>query len=115
LSYSNISIAERNAIEDGYRETNKEEKLIRLRTNIRSYNAEYGWTMKWFDALNSTWLDLGPKEFGGVHIDVSTITFKHFAANNIIVRITFFDITKTYFSWKADVANDNGKIGMKKL
>ena len=72
--------------------------MIRLGTNIRSYNAENGWTMKWLDVLNSTWLDLGLKELGEVHIDDSTITFKHFAAKNIIVRTTFFDITKTYFS-----------------
>jgi len=108
-------ILDGNAIEDEYRETNEDGELIRLGINIRSYNNENGWTMKWFDALNSSWLDLGPKELGGVHVNSSSISFKHFALNDMLVRITFFDIKDDSFSWKADVSNDNGKTWDEKV
>lgn len=102
-------ILDGNAIEDEYRETNKNGELIRLGINIRSYDNENGWTMKWLDGLNSTWLDLGPKELGGVNISDSMITFKHYAVINMIVKISFYDIKDNSFSWKADVSNDNEK------
>ncbi len=104
-----------NAIEDEYRETNKKGELIRLGLNIRSYHPKKGWTMKWFDVLNSTWLDLGPKELGGVIVDDSKIIFKHYADQRIIVRITFYDITQNSFSWKADVSNDDEKTWQEKV
>ncbi len=96
------------AIEDEYYETDKEGTLIRHGTTIRLYNTEYGWSMKWIDALNSTWLDLGPPELGGVSISNTDISFKHYALDNQIVRITFFNITDNNFSWKADLSMDNG-------
>jgi len=103
------------AIEDEYRETDMEGNLIRLGINIRSYNAKGGWIMKWFDALNSSWLDLGPQELGGVDVKGSTISFKHFAENNTIVKITFYDITRNFFWWKADISNDLGETWEEKV
>ncbi|XWN37916.1 MAG: hypothetical protein ROO71_03090 [Balneola sp.] len=101
-------ILDGSAIEDEYKELDKNGDTVRHGINIRSYNDEHGWIMKWFDTINSTWLDLGPKELGGVSITDSAITFKHYAENNVIIRITFYEITEDGFSWKADLSNDNG-------
>ncbi len=65
--------------------------------------------MKWHDALNSTWLDLGTEELGGVRVTDHSIRFKHHLPPDGQVRITFSNISKNRFTWTADFSNDEGE------
>lgn len=98
------------AIADEYREMRSTGELVRFGATYRSYNSDKNtWIMKWHDALASTWLDLGPEDLGGVRVDDTSITFKHRHPPNILVRITFSDISEDRFSWRADSSTDGGE------
>ena len=62
--------------------------------------------MTWLDAMNSTWLDLGPEDLGGVQLTEKSITFKHHQPPNIIVRISFSNISENHITWQADSSTD---------
>ena len=105
-------------IADEFRQFDANGNLTQLGTTYRSYNTERGaWTMKWLDALNSIWLDLGPEELGGVEVSDTSVVFKHylpegpareFFPTQTIFRITFHDISRDSFRWKAEVSTDEG-------
>jgi|GEM_PF-3329551 hypothetical protein len=104
-------ILEGYAIMDQYKMLDTTGKLVVSGFNIRSFNSKTNsWNMKWFEALTSTWLDLGPQQLGGVEISESSITFKTQYAPDEIQRIKFFNISKAHFDWKADISNDNGRV-----
>ncbi len=104
-------ILEGYAIMDQYKMLDTTGRLVVSGFNIRSYNSKTNsWNMKWFEALSSTWLDLGPQQLGGVEISESSIIFKTQYAPDEIQRIKFFNISKTHFDWRADASNDNGRI-----
>lgn len=103
-------------IADEFRQFESDGNVIQLGRNYRAYDVERGaWAMKWLDALNGTWLDLGPEELGGVLVEDSSVVFKHhlppgpaeelFPAHTIF-RITFHKISRDGFSWRAEVSTD---------
>lgn len=103
-------------IADEFRQFGPSGELMQLGRNYRSYNSDAdAWTMRWLDALNSTWLELGPEELGGVRVTDSTVVFKHalpagpaaelFPANTLF-RITFSDISPGGFVWQAEISTD---------
>lgn len=105
------------AIADEFRQFGPAGELMQYGQNYRSYNRENGWVMKWQDALNSTWLDLGPPELGGVLFSSGMFSFKHhvppgpaaklFPAYTLF-RVRIFNISKQHFSWRAEVSMDGG-------
>jgi hypothetical protein len=104
-------------IADEVRQFGPAGELTKCGQNYRSYNTNSGWVMKWQDALNSTWLDLGPPELGGVVFSSGTFSFKHhlppgpvsklFPAYTLF-QIRIFDISQRHFSWRAEVSTDGG-------
>ncbi len=97
-------------IADEYRQIDSGGTMVRFGATYRSFDpAAGGWVMKWHDALNSTWLDLGPADLGGVEVRDDTITFKHRYPPDILVRITFSNISNDRFTWRADNSTDDGE------
>lgn len=111
-------ILDGHVIADEFRQFDANGNVTQLGTTYRSYNTERGvWVMKWLDTLNSTWLDLGPQELGGVDVTDTSVVFKHHLPEGpvrdvfpeqTIFRITFHDISRDSFSWKAEVSTDEG-------
>lgn len=97
-------------IVDEYRQIDAGGTLVRFGATYRSFDpAGGGWVMKWHDALNSTWLDLGPADLGGVDVSDDTITFMHRDPPDNLVRITFANISDDRFIWRADNSADHGE------
>src|SRR5215469_5690428 len=64
------------AIADEYQMTGSSGELIVLGQNFRVYNAPNQiWKIKWLNALDGTWWDLGPEELGGVRFDGQSVTY----------------------------------------
>ena len=97
------------AIVDEFRQIGPSGELVRFGATYRSYNKDTrAWVMRWHDALNSTWLELGPEDLGGVHVEDDSITFKHRYPPNGLVRIRFSNISADRFTWSADLSTDDG-------
>jgi hypothetical protein len=99
-------------IADEYRMTNQEGELIVQGMNFRSYSVEKKtWIMKWLNARDSFWLELGPEELGGVRVTPKTITFNlvDTFASNALSRVTFSNISASHFTWREDKSLDQGK------
>lgn len=105
-------------IADEFRQFGPDGKLAQLGQNYRSFSSEKkAWVMKWHDARASTWLDLGPRDLGGVQVAEDYITFMHHLPSGLpedlfpphtVFRITFSDINEDHFSWRAEVSRDEG-------
>lgn len=97
-------------IADEYQMFDADGKLVMLGMNYRSYDSKTNsWKMKWLDALNSAWLNLGPEELGGVESDGNSISFKVQYQPNELHRIRFVNISEAHFSWRVDISTDGGK------
>lgn len=97
-------------IVDEYRMTDVAGKLVMSGMNYRAYDTEAdAWNMKWLEGISGSWLDLAPRELGGVKVDDSTIEFKVDYKAGEIHRIAFEDITDNSFTWTVDISNDGGK------
>jgi hypothetical protein len=97
------------AIADEYRMTGSSGELIVLGMNIRTYDAaKQTWDMKWLNALTGTWVDLGPKELGGVSFDGRSIiyVFKEPVAAHPYTRATYTNISENHFTWRGEKSND---------
>jgi hypothetical protein len=106
-------------IADEFRQLGPSGEVALLGQTYRSFNGESKtWVMKWFDALDSTWLDLGTEDIGGVQVRAGTITFQHrrprgragrlFPLNSLF-RITFSDMSDVQFRWRAELSTDGGE------
>jgi hypothetical protein len=96
------------ALTDEFKRFGPDGELVQFGANFRSYNADKNvWVMKWYDALASTWLDLGPEELGGIQVGRASITFKHHVTGGI-VRAAFLDMSENRFTWQADFSSDGG-------
>jgi hypothetical protein len=96
-------------IADEYRMTTTAGELLVLGTNFRSYDAKNKtWNMKWLNALAGSWVDLGPKELGGVKGDEKAITYvmKEPVATHTLTRATYTNISADHFTWRGDRSND---------
>jgi len=97
-------------IADEYRMVDADGNLVMLGMNYRSYDTRsHSWKMKWLDAMNSTWLNLGPEELGGVESAGNSISLKAQYKPNELHRIRFFDISEAHFTWRVDISTDGGK------
>lgn len=106
-------------IADEFRQQGPAGEVAMLGQTYRSFNTEArAWVMKWLDALDATWLDLGPDDLGGVTVRDGTISYRHrrprgrsgrlFPLQSLF-RVTFFDIAETQFRWRSELSTDNGE------
>ena len=106
-------------IADEFRQLGPAGEVAMLGQTVRAFNSDaQEWVMKWLDALDATWLDLGPAELGGVTVRDGTITYRHrrprgrsgrlFPLQSLF-RVTFFDIAEAAFRWRSEVSTDNGE------
>jgi hypothetical protein len=99
-------------IADEYRMTNQAGELIVHGMNFRSYSTEKkAWIMRWLNAGNSIWLELGPENLGGVRVTPKTITFNFIdaIAPHALTRVTFSNISESHFTWSSEQSRDQGK------
>ena len=99
-------------ISDEYRMTNTKGELIVDGMNFRSYSVEKKtWIMRWLNARNSFWLELGPEKLGGVRVTPKTITFNLIDtfAPDALSRVTFSNISASRFTWREEKSLDQGK------
>ncbi len=97
------------AIADEYRMTTPAGELLVLGINLRCYDSKKkAWNMKWLNALAGTWVDLGPKELGGVMADEKAISYsmKEPVARHAFTRATYTNISADHFTWRGDRSND---------
>ena len=106
-------------IEDEFRQFGPSGELVQLGRAYRSFNRDRrAWIMKWLDAVDGAWLDLGPEDLGGVEVRPGTITFRHrrpsgrmsrlFPAHSLF-RVTFTHLTDDRFTWRAELSTDGGE------
>jgi hypothetical protein len=103
------SVLDGYAIMEEYRMTRPAGELLVLGMNVRSYDVKKkAWSMKWLNALDGSWVDLGPEELGGVKIDQASITYslEEPVGEHALTRATYFDISRDHFSWRGERSND---------
>lgn len=96
-------------IADEYRMTDSSGKLIVLGMSLRVFDpAHRTWHIKWLNALAGTWIDLGPKELGGVRYDGQSVTYvsKEPLAAHPYSRATYTDISEDHFTWRGERSAD---------
>ncbi|HXJ30435.1 MAG TPA: hypothetical protein VNG35_07335 [Gemmatimonadales bacterium] len=107
------------AIADEFRQLGPAGEVAMLGQTLRTFNTDSKtWVMKWLDALDATWLDLGPEDLGGMTVRDGTISYRHrrprgrsgrlFPMQSLF-RVTFFDIAEAGFHWRSEVSTDNGE------
>jgi hypothetical protein len=106
-------------IADEFRQLGPSGEVAMLGQTYRVFNPDSNtWIMRWLDALDATWLDLGPEDLGGVVVREGTITYKHrrprgrsgrLVPLNSLFRVTFFDINEHGFRWRSELSTDNGE------
>ena len=97
------------AIMDEFRMTKPTGELLVLGVNVRTYDVKKrGWNLRWLNALDGTWLDLGPDELGGIAMDDQSITysFQEPVAAHAFTRATYMNITPSHFTWRGERSND---------
>jgi hypothetical protein len=97
------------AIMDEFRMTRPTGELLVLGVNLRAYDVKKrAWTLKWLNALDGTWLDLGPEELGGVEMGGQSISysFKEPVGAHALTRATYLDISPSHFTWRGERSND---------
>jgi hypothetical protein len=102
-------ILDGHAIADEYRMTNASGELIVLGLNLRTYDVtQQTWNMKWLNALAGTWVDLGPKELGGVRFDGNSIIYvlKEPMAGHAYTRATYTNNSEEHFTWRGEKSDD---------
>jgi hypothetical protein len=102
-------ILDRHPIADEYRMTRQDGSLMVLGMNFRSYDAEHAtWHIKWLNALDGKWTDLGTREMGGVTIDDRGITyaFKEPTAAHGFTRAAYTNISAEHFTWRGEKSSD---------
>lgn len=76
---------------------------------FRSYDARRKiWVMKFLNARESSWLDLGPENLGGVEVTDDSITFMHRVEPDGLLRVRFENISDVHFTWRGQMSNDGG-------
>lgn len=96
------------AIGDEFMAKDKQGNILQNGITIRAYNAESKrWSMKYFDAIKTTWLTLGQPKFLDGNIYFKSETFGN--DTNYQLNISFYDIEDNGFKWKADMSMDAGK------
>jgi len=97
------------AIMDEFRMTKPTGELLVLGVNLRTYDAKKkAWNLKWLNAFDGTWTDLGSEDLGGVQIDGRSISYsmKEPLAAHALTRATYLDISPTRFTWRGERSSD---------
>ena len=98
------------AIADEYRMIGSSGELIVFGMNFRIYDsAKRVWNIKWLNALEGTWTDLTPEEFGGARFDGQSVTYAFKAERGAqwpFTRATYTNISKTHFTWRGEKSED---------
>ena len=66
---------------------------------------------RWLDGTRSFWVELGPEELGGVHVNPDTIAFNLIDrfAPDAISRVTFSNMAADHFAWREEKSLDEGR------
>jgi hypothetical protein len=102
-------ILEGHAIADEYKMTDDVGHLIVLGMNFRTYDeSRQKWNLKWLNALDGTWTDLGSDALGGVKSDDRSVTytFREPVAHHAYTRATYGNISEDHFTWSAEKSDD---------
>jgi hypothetical protein len=110
-SWAGYFILDGCAIADEYRMTDAAGEMLVLGVNLRAYDAaKRRWNLKWLNALEGTWVDLGPEELGGVRFEGGSISyvFREPVAEHPYTRATYENISRDGFTWRGE-RSDDGK------
>lgn len=98
------------AIADEYRMFDSSGGLIVFGINFRIYDsAKQIWNIKWLNALEGTWTDLTPEQFGGARFDGQSVTYIFRAERGAqwpFTRATYTNTSKTHFRWRGERSED---------
>lgn len=101
-------------IADEYRMTNQKGELIVHGMNFRSYSVEKKtWMMRWLNARDSFWVELGPEKLGGVRVTPKTITFNlidTFAPDALFSSYVFKHISKPLYLERGKVSRSRKEM-----
>jgi hypothetical protein len=82
--------------------------------NFRVYDAaKQVWNIKWLNALQGTWMDLTPEEFGGAKLQGSSVSYifrEPMGASGdwkaSYTRATYTSVSPMLFTWRGDKSDD---------
>jgi hypothetical protein len=107
-TWTGRSILDGHVIEDEYRMLGPEGQILVLGMNYRVYDAaKQLWHIKWLNALDGTWTDLTPEEFGGVKFEGRSLSymFREQAGatqgwQESLTRATYTSVSPDLFYWR---------------
>jgi len=101
-------------IEDEYKMLGPDGAVIVHGMNFRVYDARKQiWNIKWLSALDGTWTDLTPAEFGGVKFEGQSASYifrepigstEGWAPG--YTRATYTNVSPTLFTWRGEKSDD---------
>jgi hypothetical protein len=98
------------AIADEYRMVNSSGEPIVLGKNFRVFDStRQVWNIKWLNALEGTWTDLTPEQFGGALFDGQSVSYAFPAERGAqwrFTRATYTNISEAHFTWLGDKSDD---------
>jgi len=108
------TILDGHVIEDEYRMFGPGGELAVLGMNFRVYDsAKQRWNIKWLNALDGTWTDLTPEEFGGVKFEGKSLSyiFREPAGatqgwEQSLTRATYTVVSPDIFYWRGEKSED---------
>ena len=103
------------AIADEYKMMGSGGELIVHGMNFRVYDAAKGvWNIKWLNAVEGTWTDLTPAEFGGAKFQGKSVSYifrEPIGATSgwtePYTRATYTSVSPALFTWRGDKSDDN--------
>lgn len=96
-------------IADEYKMTKSSGQCVVLGMNFRAYDSKTrSWNMKWLNALDGRWTDLGLESLGGVSFKGQSITYvmKEPMAAHSFTRATYTNISAEQFAWRGEKSDD---------
>ena len=108
------SILDGHVIADEYRMFGSQGELAVLGMNFRAYDStRQVWNIKWLNALDGTWTDLTPEEFGGVRFEGRSLSyvFREPAGategwRKSLTRATYTTVSPDVFYWRGEKSED---------
>jgi len=97
------------AIMDEFRMYGPTGELLVLGVNLRTWDVRAeAWNLRWLNALDGSWVDLGPEELGGIAMDGEFISyvFREPVGEHALTRATYLDISPNCFTWRGERSSD---------
>lgn len=94
---------------DEFRMTKPTGELLVLGVNVRTYDTRtQSWNLRWLNALDGNWTDLGPEELGGVTISGPSISysFREPVGAQAVTRATYVRRSPSHFTWRGERSSD---------